>query len=286
MLFLGDSFVWGYDVEAEERFTEILRSDFPGIKIINAAITGYGNDQEYLLLRRLWNHYKPNVVVLIFCVDNDRRDNTSNVLSSGYYKPYLRQASDGQWSFAGYPIPKSRQYYFTHNWLVRNLWLARMAVTAYVYFRHPGIEVPDPTEHLVGMLQDFVQSQGGKFLIGLQRDESALVAFLRDRDIPYVSFDGAQSYPTNGSHWTPQGHRLVAERLRSLLTTAAGLPNFLRRQGTLRRKARRYRSSCTTAVPLPPERRDSFFVHPSNLNNHGASGSRSFIPPLSRLTKS
>ena len=49
--FLGDSFVWGYDAEEDERFTEALRSKMPQHRIVNGGVTAYGTDQEYLLLR-------------------------------------------------------------------------------------------------------------------------------------------------------------------------------------------------------------------------------------------
>src|SRR5262245_36258942 len=67
VLFVGDSFVWGYDAQANERFTELLRNDLPGHSIVNAGVPGYGTDQEYLLLRRMWSAINPAVVVLIFC---------------------------------------------------------------------------------------------------------------------------------------------------------------------------------------------------------------------------
>src|SRR5205823_3896421 len=85
LLFLGDSFVWGYDVEAEERFTDILRRDLPGYRIVNAGVPGYGTDQAFLLLERLWGRIAPDVVVLMFCADNDRDDNSSNFRYEGYY---------------------------------------------------------------------------------------------------------------------------------------------------------------------------------------------------------
>ncbi len=40
--FLGDSFVWGYDVEAAERFTEKLQSKHPEWEIHNFGVSGYG----------------------------------------------------------------------------------------------------------------------------------------------------------------------------------------------------------------------------------------------------
>src|SRR4051794_28763536 len=67
--FVGDSFVWGYDAEQDERFTEVLRAKMPEHRIVNAGVTAYGTDQEYLALRRLWDRIKPDVVVLMVCVD-------------------------------------------------------------------------------------------------------------------------------------------------------------------------------------------------------------------------
>jgi hypothetical protein len=220
VLFVGDSFVWGYDVEASERFTDLLRAELPGIEIVNAGVNGYGTDQEYLLLERIWSAFRPNIVVLNFTTSNDRDDNTHNMISDGYYKPYLAQDADGSWRFLGQPVPKSRQSYFIENPLVKNLWSARLAVTSYVYLRHPKIEVPDPTERLVGMMRDLVESRGAKFLVGLQFGDAKLETFLRAQDIRYASFEGAESYMVQGNHWTPKGHALVADRVKALLFEA------------------------------------------------------------------
>src|SRR5215470_14451543 len=86
VLFLGDSFVWGYDVEANERFTELLRDKLPAARIVNAGVPGYGTDQEYLMLARIWSAVNPDVVVLMFCTGNDRLDNSANMRNGGYYK--------------------------------------------------------------------------------------------------------------------------------------------------------------------------------------------------------
>ena len=223
VLFAGDSFVWGYDVEAEERFTEILRAKLPAARIVNAGVPGYGTDQEYLLLARLWSAVRPDVVVLMFCTGNDRADNSANMRNGGYYKPYLERAAGGGWRFSGQPVPWSRHVYFRENALVRNLWLARAGVTGFVQLAHPEIEVPDPTERLVSMMREMVEARGAKFLVGLQYRDAPLEAFLRARGIPFTSFDDAPSYPGDGFHWTPEGHAVVAQRLMPLLA-AAGKP--------------------------------------------------------------
>ena len=96
MLFIGDSFVWGVDAEADERFTDLLRSRNSNFRIVNAGVSGYGTDQEYLLLQRIWPTIQPDVVVLIFCTANDRLDNGTNVRYDGYQKPYFASAQDGR----------------------------------------------------------------------------------------------------------------------------------------------------------------------------------------------
>jgi len=212
--FIGDSFVWGYDVEQNERFTEALRAKLPGQRIVNAGVTAYGTDQELLLLLRLWDRIKPDVVVLMVCVDNDRKDNTANTRQDGPYKPYFDLA---QGAFKGIPVPWSRHLYFADNWLARNSWVFRVAVSAYVLITHPQVAVPDPTHRLIGMMKELVESKGARFLVGVQFRESALETALTAMKIPYASFDGAEHEFGDGDHWTPKGHEQVAERLLTLL---------------------------------------------------------------------
>jgi lysophospholipase L1-like esterase len=226
VLFLGDSFVWGYDVEADERFTELLRRELPAVRIVNAGVPGYGTDQEYLLLARIWDAVRPDVVVLMFCTGNDRPDNSANMRNGGYYKPYLARTSDGAWHFAGQPVPRSRHVYFRDNALVRQLWLTRAAVTGFVQIAHPEVVVPDPTERLVDMMREMVEARGAKFLVGLQYHEARLEEFLRTRGIPAAAFDDAPTYPSDGFHWTPEGHAVVAQRLKRSLAAAGAIdPN-------------------------------------------------------------
>jgi hypothetical protein len=219
MLFLGDSFVWGVDAEAGERFTDLLRSRIPSYTIVNAGVSGFGTDQEYLLLQRIWPTIEPAVVVLIFCTENDRKDNSLNVRYDGYQKPYFVSGDDGTLVLQGQPVPYSRQVYIKENWLVRHLWLARLAVSLYVDARYPQVWQPDPTERLIGKVRDFVAAHGAKLILGLQSSDSQLLEFLRAEKIPFTTFDGAAAYPFDfGAHWTPEGHRLVAERLLKLLS--------------------------------------------------------------------
>lgn len=220
ILFLGNSFVWGLDAEANERFTDLLKPKIPDYKILAAGVSGYGTDQEYLLLKRLWPKVKPAVVVLIFCTQNDRLDNSTNIRYEGYLKPYFETAADGSLVARGQPVPISRLQYIKESWLVRNLWLARLVTSAYVRLKHPLLFVPDPTEQLVGKIREFVEANGAKFLVGIQYRDEDLIRYLQSSHIPFVSLDGAAFYPGSavGSHWTPEGQQFVAERILDLLS--------------------------------------------------------------------
>ena len=222
ILFLGDSFVWGLDAEAGERFSELLKPRIPGYKILAAGVSGYGTDQEYLLLQRLWPKVKPAIVVLIFCTDNDRADNSTNIRYEGYQKPYFATAADRSLVLSGQPVPKSRLQAIKEDWWVRHSWLVRLANAVYLKLRHPAVQVLDPTERLVDRIREFVEANGAKLLVGLQTTDAALALHLQAAHIPFVAFDGAAFYPgaASGRHWTPEGHGFVAARLLGLLSAS------------------------------------------------------------------
>lgn len=154
IMFLGDSFVWGLDAEQDKRFTNILQRAFPDYRIVSAGVSGFGTDQEYLMLRRLWDRLNPTTVVLIFCSDNDRGDNSHNLAYQGYYKPYFAVGPRGA-ELHGLPIPISWRYYWKNEWFNRHFAVARLMTDLYIRLRHPRINVPDPTESLVTLIRQF-----------------------------------------------------------------------------------------------------------------------------------
>jgi len=220
ILFLGDSFVWGLDAESNERFSELLKPRIASHRILAAGVSGYGTDQEYLLLKKLWPQIKPAIVVLVFCTMNDRGDNSTNIRYEHYHKPYFATAPDGSLELSGQPVPLSFLQYINEVWWVRNIWLARLATAAYMKIRYPKLYVPDPTERLIDRIAEFVMANGAKFFVGLQADDTELIKHLRDRRISFVSLDGAPSYPgaSAGGHWTPEGQKVVADRFFDLLS--------------------------------------------------------------------
>jgi hypothetical protein len=215
-IFIGDSFTFGYDAERNERFSDLLQQALPHYRMVNAGVSGYGTDQQYLQLQRLWSRVGPQVVVLTICVDNDREDNSSSFRYRQYYKPYFARTPDGEWQVRGYPLPASKRQLFTSNVWAENSLLVRFAIFGYIATRHPEIIVPDPTEHLINMVRRTAEARGARLVVGLQRHEPKLEAYLRTQGIPFTSFDDAKGYPTGGWHWTPEGNAVVAARYLAL----------------------------------------------------------------------
>lgn len=84
IVFLGDSFVWGWGIEKEGRFDELLQSKLgQSWQVFNLGMNGYSSDQEIILYDQYNSQLAPNVVVLIFFA-NDLND---NLAAAAYSKP-------------------------------------------------------------------------------------------------------------------------------------------------------------------------------------------------------
>jgi len=72
VLFIGDSMVFGAGVEARDRLTERLQDILGGdFEVVNAGVSGWGTDQEFLWLQNEGLALHPDVVVLGVCMLND-----------------------------------------------------------------------------------------------------------------------------------------------------------------------------------------------------------------------
>lgn len=82
----GDSFVWGYGVNNDEIFTEVLEKKLgSGFEILNFGVSGYGTDQELLQFKSKILEFEPDMLIVSF-YNND----IENIISSrqyGYSKP-------------------------------------------------------------------------------------------------------------------------------------------------------------------------------------------------------
>ncbi len=206
--FLGDSFVWGYDVNAEDRFTELLRSELPDVEIVNLGVSGYGTDQEYLLLKKVFDNILPDEVVLII-TPNDKSDNSSNMRYGGYYKPYFL-LKNKELDLSGIPVPKSLNHYHSR---FPNLTRSRLVQFVAKAISPKSIEVDEQTIELIQAIHTFLSINNSRLILAFT-EETELAIYQTELDqleIPFISVENEFVYPTHGNHWTPEGHRLVSQ---------------------------------------------------------------------------
>jgi hypothetical protein len=224
ILFLGDSFVWGYDVDAPERFTDKLQVKHPEWKIYNCGVSGYGNDQEYLLLRKTFDHFKPRIVFLMYCTETDYQDNAYN-FGYGYYKPYFTSTEDGRVIGHGIPVPRGERVFWAEHKNFPHLYLARLIVKAYYNLTCPP-EVhlavregrnENPTAPLLLAINDFVRSKGALLVIGITDANPKLEGFLQQHEIPTLDVSTPLRYKEFGRHWTPEGQTVVCDKVEQAL---------------------------------------------------------------------
>lgn len=211
LLFVGDSFVWGYDAEEAERFTNLLQKKMPEIEVLNAGVSGYGPDQEYLLLQEYFDRFAPDAVILVFSSETDIYDSTHNDVYGGYFKPYF-VLENGRLILKGTPVPISRN----HQAPVVRFYL--VALFQGLFLGVPAVG-PDITGEIIAAASDYVTGHGAKFAVGLAQGEVPETEDkLRAKGITMVDLQNRHVYrPNSGAHWRPQGHVVVAERLQAFL---------------------------------------------------------------------
>lgn len=213
IIFLGDSFVWGFDVEKNERFTEKLRRKIPEWSVYNLGVIGYGTDQELILLAQQYNYYNPDIVFVLFCTENDDSDNTHNIVYDGYHKPYF-EIEDDILLLSGTPVPKSFNHHLSKNDFISKLyWCRLMAKAYYLLTSPPSLELENVTPHLILKIEELVKSQGAQLIVGSTGSHPDLSNFLSSRNIAYVDLSNPHRYPGYGFHWTPDGHSFVSEKI-------------------------------------------------------------------------
>ncbi len=107
IVFLGDSFTWGYEVAFDEMFVNLLRSKISEYQLFNLSHRGYGTDQELLTFNN-WKYEKPvKWVILMFC-ENDVKDNGSS-FRYDRSKPFFKLV-DNELALTGIPVPKHENW--------------------------------------------------------------------------------------------------------------------------------------------------------------------------------
>jgi hypothetical protein len=112
VLALGDSMTFGWGVAAEQAFAAQLATRL-GVVVRNFGVSGYGPDQQLLLLRQLLAGAKPRLVVVTH-QDNDVVEVTQR-WAYGRYKPAFELVGE-QLQLVGVPVPCSWLAEYSDLW--------------------------------------------------------------------------------------------------------------------------------------------------------------------------
>jgi len=106
ILILGDSFAWGLGVADHEVFARVLQTHLESLptrwEVLNAGVSGWGTDQEFLHLVQEGFDFEPDIVVLAVFLANDHEGNATSRMYQRNKPVFL----DLDLELAGVPVPR------------------------------------------------------------------------------------------------------------------------------------------------------------------------------------
>ncbi|MFK7773975.1 MAG: SGNH/GDSL hydrolase family protein [Saprospiraceae bacterium] len=249
IMFIGDSFTYGKGVNDQETFAYELQQALirDSVEIINAGVEGRGTDHALRSYQFYKEKYQPNTVIY-FAHYNDLADNIRdeyyNVINDSTLTPKSFEKMTGG---TKEKLRKSKMY----NWLISNSHFFSLLKSVLVNLLIPdqivryeeGIDMDRAkklTSIYIDKLRKEVEADGRKFLVyyipsnhdidarvkgGQTEQEAFFDNYFRDKDIEFynLSEDFIDSGETNilkhfyllEGHWNPNGHQLVAEKLKT-----------------------------------------------------------------------
>jgi lysophospholipase L1-like esterase len=243
VLVLGDSFGWGFGVEHHERFSEILENAHPDWEIINASVSGYGTDQEFLFLKQRGAAFKPDVVLLLFHVS----DFENNIRADIYwhFKPFF-VIEHGKLKLENVPVPKTTIRQRIQRFLLGRTYLGtglyRGMNSLFQRSNNPIVSdrtdkrdrdsedkqrIYDVTHYLITGMNELSKKNGAIFvLVSIPMDgekRTFLQKIAATEKIPYLPLDAyfestvaRVTFPHDG-HWNAKGHEIAANAIDAFL---------------------------------------------------------------------
>lgn len=244
MLVLGDSFGWGWGVDVENRFSEIVEKRHPDWEIINSSVPGYSTDQQYLYLKEQGIGFNPDVVLLLVYL-NDFEGNTTPEFCL-YNKPYFVRSGEGL-VLKNSPVPARsiRQrlefYLVERTYFLRQIYHGGVVLRSkFAWRKKPASQArpDDPRRvqneimtYLIKSMKDLCASRNMQLVLVSCPMDAQRRTVLRNAcesaGIPFLPLDSAFANPLDRTdfphdvHWNALGHRIAADAIDA----------FLRQQG-------------------------------------------------------
>lgn len=243
MLVLGDSFGWGFGVEHQDRFSEILEDIHSDWEIINASVSGYGTDQQFLFLKEKAIAFRPDVVLLLF--HNSDFGNNIHAVDNWYYKPFF-VVERGHLKLQNVPVPKSTTIQRFARFLMGRTYLGlrvcyclkrlKTRVVSLTRSMRPASREKNSmdeqrtylvTYHLIKAMSKLSKEEGAKFVlvsIPMNVEEREWIQKITKKEnIPYLQLDkyfesmeGSTRFP-HDYHWNVKGHAIAAKAIDDFL---------------------------------------------------------------------
>ena len=226
VLVLGDSMTFGWGVAGEATFSRLLEDELD-LPVWNLGVSGYGTDQQYLLMRdlpfasALDFELRPRVVLVVFC-SNDLEEVMFDVMY-GKSKPRIAPGGAQGLEFENQPVP--------FPWLERSSTFYRSLRRHWIERTRPPLTERGSSEGVerIGLLyramKDLAARWEASFLVAHQ-GEVYVTASLAQSGIENVDLSGAlnasvaEGRPVTferDPHWNETGHRVVARILAQTL---------------------------------------------------------------------
>jgi hypothetical protein len=188
---LGDSFVWGNEVAANENFSALLDQANNGLQVLNMGVPGYGIDQSILKYERYGRAYQPDVIILgIYVPDYER----STVAFTAAPKPLFLMVDDTL-MLTNSPVPAPG----TALDQIRDSLSGQLYLREFIANRLPGVR--QPAERFFETADEVIGRLLRRLRDGLDRDQKLLIVHI----------------PRGESFTRPDGfHQEMGLRLRSL----------------------------------------------------------------------
>ena len=247
-LLLGDSFGWGFGVEKDEIFSERIEARQDDWEIINASVSGYGTDQEYLYYATEGHRFDPDLVILLY-YENDI-DNAAHPIQYWHNKPVFQRES-GEWVLSNVPVPPRTTAQAVAKWVATHTWFFRVVSHAgaawFASFRtedeadissetadsqpslHSEVHLSESERRILAIIERLnveVQADGAQLVVVAAPGKSRKLfdhSDFQSLEIPYLSLTGIfqDSYEPaffeHDAHWNPNGHAIVADAVESFL---------------------------------------------------------------------
>jgi hypothetical protein len=236
MMILGDSYGWGYGVGQDKIFHQIFQRQHPEWEVINASVSGYSTDQEYLYYTSRGYRYHPDVVVCLIAGNDFEGNRTSGY--AWYSKPYFEAAGDSL-ILRNMPVPSSSLLQKFNRMIIGKTYvfskILQFILPAFRELRRQpdnfrendstGI-LPPPTGPILRNLKHAVTANGGQFLLITVPMDSVgsrqVRRFSENDSIPLLQLDKIMAghpefYIPRDEHWSAAGHQTVSRAMESFL---------------------------------------------------------------------